>query len=291
MAGRRVPTGSLYDQGESRLVAGEETWIVRAGPQGGVPVVFLHGAPTSAYLWRDVMRALHEERDCLALDWRGFGHSAKPREGDYTHAARAAQLRATLDALGIPRAVLVGHELGGSAALLFAAQEPARVAALALVDTTLYRRDLRPPLPALTQMVPVVRDLARPFLHRGAFELFFRQGLARPERMPRDVLDHHWRLAMRDGGKRSVLAAWAQLAQGMPALEALRAKLGELKMPMLLLHGAEDRWVPVSHAERLAKAMPGARLQVMEGVGHFAMEDAPEEVADLLASFLEQEVA
>lgn len=286
MAARRERTGSLYDQGEARLVAGLETWVVRAGPQGGTPVVFLHGAPTSAYVWRDVMRAMHEEVDCVAFDWPGFGQSAKPRHGDHTHRARADHLKAVLDDLRIPRASLVGHDVGGPAALLFAAENPERVERLALLNTTVFRRDFRPPLPALTQVVPVVRDLARPFLNRATFDRFFKQGLARPERMSRAVLEHHWKLATRDGGKTTVLRTWEQIPEGMPTLEELRGKLGSLDKETLVLFGAEDPWLPPPIAERLRASLPRATLQLLPNAGHFLMEDAPEVVAERLLSFL-----
>lgn len=292
MAASRPSTGSLYDQGEARLVAGLDTWIVRAGPQGGTPVVFLHGMPTSAYAWRDVMRAMHEEHECIAFDWPGFGSSAKPRHAGMTHRARADHLAAVLDALRVPRAHLVAHDLGGPAAALFAVENPARVASLALLGTTVLRRDDRAAMPALAPLVPLVRGLARPLLQRGAFDLAFKQGLHRPERVPKSVLDHHWKLATRDGGKRALVEEWAQLHEGAPTLDAIRAKAGELRAPVLVLFGAEDRLLPPPAAERLAKVFPRATLQLLPGAGHFVMEDAPEEVADRLLSFLrEQEVA
>ncbi|MEA3201979.1 MAG: hypothetical protein QOE90_3407 [Thermoplasmata archaeon] len=290
MAARRLLTRSLYDQGELRPVAGLDTWIVRAGPQRGTPIVFLHGTPTSAYEWRGVIEAMHEQADCVAFDWPGFGMSAKPRKGDYTHAARAAHLRATLDVLGLAQVDLVAHDIGGPAALLFATESPERVRRLALLNTTVYRKDFRPPLPALTQLVPIVRGFAKPFLNQPAFEIFFKQGLARPERMSRETLDAHWRLATREGGKESVLATWAQLPEGMAALEAAREKLASLKLPTLVLFGAEDPWLPPPIAERLVKAIPGAQLQLLPGAGHFVAEDAPEEVAERLLSFFQQEM-
>ncbi len=291
MAARRERTGSLYDQGEALQVAGLETWVVRAGPQGGLPVVFLHGTPASAYEWRDVMRAMHEEVDCVAFDWPGFGQSAKPRRGDYTHRARADHLKAVLDALRLPRVRLVGHDIGGPAALLFASENPDRVERLALLNTTVFRRDFKPPLPALTQLIPVVRDVAKPFLNRGTFDRVFQQGLARPERMPRAALEHHWKLATRDGGKATVLATWAQFPEGMPALEALQPRLAALPTPTLVLFGEEDPWLPPPNAERLAQTLPRATLQLLPEAGHFIMEDAPEEVAERLLSFFEEEVA
>lgn len=283
---RRVKTGSLYDQGETLRVNGLDTWVVRAGPRGGVPVVFLHGVPTSAYVWREVMRSMHEEFDCVAFDWPGFGSSAKPRGLDVSHRARAGHLKALLEEAGLAKAHLVAHDLGAHAAILFALENPERVDRLVVLNTTLSKRDFRPPLPALTQFVPVVRDLARPLFTRPAFDFFFKEGLARPERVPREVLDHHWALAERDEGVHAVFDSWARLPESAAGLDELRGRIGAYKGRVLVLFGADDPYLPPPNAERLAKAFPHAELQLLAGAGHFLQEDAPEEVADRISAFL-----
>ena len=281
-----VITGSVYDQGERVRVNGLDTWVVRAGPRGGTPVVFLHGIPTSAYLYRDVIQALHEEHDCVAFDWPGFGSSSAPKDGDLTHRARADHLRGVLDTLGIERAHLVVHDVGGPAGLLFAVEHPARVEKLVILNTTVYKRDYRPPVPAVAQFVPLLRAASRPFFTQQTFELFFKQGLGRPKRASRLVLDNHWRLAKSDGGKEHILDTWAQFAQGAEAIRAIREKLASFDRPTLVLFGAEDPFLPTSIAERFVKEMPNAELQLLAGAGHFLQEDAPEEVAERLAAFL-----
>lgn len=281
-----MTTGSLYDQGETVRVLGLDTWVVRAGPRGGVPVVFLHGVPTSAYVWRDVIRALYEDFDCIAFDWPGFGNSDKARDLDHSHRARAEHLKALLDALNIPKAHLVTHDVGGVAGLLFAVEHPERVDRLVLLNTTVYKRDYRPPLPQMLQFVPVLRDVSRPLFQKPAFEFFFKEGLARPERVPRDVLENHWRLVSSRDGVRSVFDTWSQIPEGGASIEKIRAEMPRFQGKVLVLFGAEDPYLPPPNAERLAKAFPHAELQLLAGAGHFVMEDAPEEVAERVDAFL-----
>lgn len=282
----RPRTGSVYDQGEWLAVRGLDTWVVRAGPRGGVPVVLLHGIPTSAYLYRDVMRALMEERDCVAFDWPGFGASAKPRRLDLTHGARAAHLDALLDALGLREVDLVVHDVAGPAGILHAVRNPARVRRLVVLNTTLHKRDYHPPLPALAQLVPVLRDATRPLFTRPVFDHFFTRGLARPQRMNRAVLENHWRLARRDDGLRHVLGTWAALPEGADAVREARAGLATFPRDVLVLFGADDPYLPPPNAERLAQAFPHATLHLLAGAGHFLQEDAPEDVAERIARFL-----
>lgn len=279
-------TGTLYDQGERVRVLGLDTWVVRAGPRGETPIVLLHGTPTSAFVWREVIEALHERHDCVAFDWPGFGSSAKPKDGEYTHRARADHLGALLDALGLRRVHLVVHDLGGPAGMLFALENPERVDSLVVLNTTVYKRDYRPPLAAVAQLVPVVRELARPFFNRATFEHVFRKGLARPQRMRKQTMESHWRLAKAAGGRRSVLDSWAQLPEGAASIEAIRARMKAYEGRVLVLFGADDPFLPPPNAERLAKDFGNAELQLLAGAGHFVMEDAPEVVAERIEAFL-----
>lgn len=284
---RALPkTGSVYDQGEWVKVKGLDTYVVRAGPRSGVPVVFLHGIPTSAFLYRNVITAMHEERDCVAFDWPGYGSSAKPRHGDYSHEARERHLEGVVDALGITEFDLVIHDVGGPAGLLFAVRHPERVRRLVILNTTIYKRDFHPPLPALTQFVPGIRALARPFFTRGAFDYFFKKGLAHPGRMPKATSDTHWRLARQSGGLESIMNTWATFPHGTETVKAIREKLGRFDKPTLVLFGADDPFLPPANAERFVKELPNAQLQLLASTGHFLQEDAPEVVAERLLKFL-----
>lgn len=286
MAPKRPLTGSLYDQGEALRVLGIDTWVVRAGPRGGTPVVFLHGVPTSAYLYREIVRAMHEEFDCIAFDWPGFGSSAKPKRLDLSHRARMEHLGALLDGLGLGKVHLVVHDVGGPAGLLFAVEHPERVEKLVVLNTTIYKRDYRPPLPALAQMIPGIRELSRPLFQKPAFDFFFKHGCARPQRLRSDVLENHWRLASGDNGTRVVFDTWAQLPEGAASIERIRTHLDKLSCPALVLFGADDPYLPPPNAERLAKALPNAELQLLANAGHFLQEDAPEEVAERIMRFM-----
>lgn len=285
MAKLKVRTGTVYDQGSHVRVNGIETWVVRAGPRGGTPIVFLHGIPTSAYLYRAVIDAMHEEFDCVAFDWPGFGSSRMAAGGDYTHQARAAHLKGVLDALGLARVHLVLHDVAGPAGLLFAVENPERVERLVILNTTVFKRDYRPPLPAVAQFVPVLRTVARPFFTRQTFDYFFKQGVAR-RRMDKATLENHWKLASADGNKGAILDTWAQFSQGTDAIRRVRAAMRSLQTPALVLFGAEDPFLPVPIAERFAKELPHAELQLLPGAGHFVQEDAPEEVAERVAAFV-----
>ncbi|MGC7096329.1 haloalkane dehalogenase [Amycolatopsis lurida] len=100
----------------------------------GTPIVFLHGNPTSSYLWRNVLPAVGDPGRRLAPDLIGMGDSGKPRI-DYTFDDHARYLDAWFDALDLGEVVLVGHDWGGALAFDFAARHPGRVRGLAFTET------------------------------------------------------------------------------------------------------------------------------------------------------------
>ncbi|MFG1792923.1 haloalkane dehalogenase [Nocardia sp. NPDC049149] len=114
---------------------------------GAIPVVFLHGNPTSSHLWRNVIPHVTDQTRALAPDLIGMGESGKPDIG-YRFVDHARYLDAWFDALGLDQVVIVGHDWGGALGLDFAARHPSRVRGIALVETFLrpMRWDELPPL-------------------------------------------------------------------------------------------------------------------------------------------------
>jgi pimeloyl-ACP methyl ester carboxylesterase len=118
------------------------------GGSGGVPVVFVHSAAGSTEHWSVQLQHLRRTRRAAAVDLRGHGRSAPPRDGDYRIKSLAADLEAALDHLALPRAVLVGHSLGGVVCATFAGTHPDRVAGLFLLDPAGDGRKLPPEVAA-----------------------------------------------------------------------------------------------------------------------------------------------
>lgn len=106
----------------------------RLGRPGRTPIVFAHGLSYFSYDWLAVASALGRERECVAMDMRGFGDSGWSPQKDYSIPSMAQDVANLLDHLGWPRAVLVGHSMGGRSTAYLAAKEPQRVAGLFLVD-------------------------------------------------------------------------------------------------------------------------------------------------------------
>jgi pimeloyl-ACP methyl ester carboxylesterase len=104
------------------------------GGQGGLPVIFVHSLAGTAAQWKAQLEHVRADRRAVAFDFRGHGRSDPAADGSYSVADMASDIAAVVDSLGIERFVLVGHSMGGGAALVYAGDHPNRVVALLLVD-------------------------------------------------------------------------------------------------------------------------------------------------------------
>jgi pimeloyl-ACP methyl ester carboxylesterase len=247
--------------------------------------VFLHGQPGAGADWQQVIRLLPAHWHTVAADRPGYGSNPQPAAG---FAAGACDVFAQMDSRCIQRAVLVGHSYGGGVALAAASLAPHRVEAVVLLASVgpgcvdgwdrLLAAPGTGPLCALTawQLTPWIAQARLAWLAR-------RQGqpLAPGEHVNWQI----WGRASRGRGRlwRTFLAEQRAL---MRELSQLVAAVPSVQAPVLLLADPADRLVPIGTARQLAKTLPDAQLQLVEGAGHHLPIRAPDRVAEALVAFL-----
>ena len=252
---------------------------VRGG--AGEPVLLLHGFASSIYTWSAVWSELARGHDLVALDLPGFGASDQPSDLSFSLYPRV--VAGLLDRLHLERTALVGNSMGGALALLLAATQPERVTRLVLIDAAAFDRGPsdRPWLVraaasrsgvALLGRLPLRRTLVR----IGLGQVFFDRSLVTPERE-----DEYLAPLLRPGALESL----ASLAAS-PGGDAVARALPRVAAPSLIVWGAEDRWIPVEDAERLAAALRGSRKVVLPACGHLPQEERPAQLVRLLDGFL-----
>lgn len=267
------------------VVEGHRLHVVRHGRGTGLPLLLLHGLPTSSYLWRDVMRDVEHSVATIAPDLVGLGRSERRRVGGYDLPAQARLLLGLLDELGIDRVAVAGHVLGGAVAIHLAAIAPERVAGLALLATAVHADTW--PVPAILPLtLPRVGDayarLARLVPARTARRLA--RGLGVDGTLPASVLDHYAAPLLSRDGARGLLrfVRSVDLAATGAAWDIVRLA----PPPTLLLWGCEDRVHPIAYGRRLAEQIPAATWVPLSGCGHLLPEECPERVAEELTGFL-----
>ena len=259
----------------------------RRGGSGPV-LLLLHGIAGSSQTWIPAMELLQEHYTVVAPDFLGHGRSAKPT-GDYSLGNFASMMRDLLQVLGIDRATIVGQSFGGGVAMQFAYQFPERCERLVLVDAGGLGREVSwilrlVTLPAAEYVMPVLfPSFVRGWgdaVARFAFDRGFRNAPAvEIWRSYRSLTDAEGRMAF----VRTMRSVIDPSGQTVSARD--RLYLAE-QMPTLIVWGADDKIIPLSHAYQALEAMPHSRLEVMPGVGHFPHAEEPATFVALLRDFL-----
>lgn len=247
----------------------------------GQPVIFLHGIPTSPRLWRHVIpKVLHVR--CLAWEMVGYGASIPTGKGRDISVARQAEYLSTwMRAIGVDRAVLVGHDLGGGVAQILAVRHPHQVAGLVLINSICY--DSWPVLQArVVRTAGSIVERLPNDVFRFLFSQFIRLGHDRPSR-ERESLEEHWsHYAAADGA--------AALVRQVHSLDvhdtaSISDQLQQLDLPARVIWGAADIFQKIGYGYRLAHDFKAPLTRIEDGK-HFVPEDHPEDVAQVVNQLL-----
>jgi pimeloyl-ACP methyl ester carboxylesterase len=272
------------------------------GPGSGPLLVCVHGLGGSALNWAAVAPTLSATCRVLAVDLAGFGHTRGGKRSTSVQANAHLLLRFLTEVAGTP-AILVGNSMGGLISILLAAQHPDAVAGLVLVDPALPLAlgswpDPRVAMAFATFLVPAVgrRVLARRRDATSAEEAahaLLRLCCADPSRVPDDVVDLHVELAARRREYPDVDSELLTAAQSLMWVLADRRRLAALQrsidVPVLLMHGDQDRLVSIASARAAAAANPSWRFEVAAGIGHVPQLEAPGWTLDVIESWLADE--
>jgi pimeloyl-ACP methyl ester carboxylesterase len=244
----------------------------------GPAVVLVHGLPGSAYDWRPTSAALAARgRRAIAYDRVGYGWSDARPDGAFSVASNAGELLALLDAMGLEGVTLVGWSYGGSTAIAAAERDASRIARLVLVGSGGPGMEESQPPRAVARVLfsaPVLGWLhAVPPLARGLQAQVSRQAFsagAEPD---------WWRPTLAANfGRAHTPTSWR--SEGGAMMDAPLPEPSRLALPILVLHGDDDRLVPVEVGRELARLAPDARLVVVPGGSHMLPITHPDLVAD-----------
>jgi pimeloyl-ACP methyl ester carboxylesterase len=266
---------------EDRFVRldGGDMHVVEDGRPGAPALLLIHGLGASTAWWDPVVPRLAGACHVIRVDLLGHGRSASPVDG-YDIPAQARRVGAVLDRLGVGRVVVVGHSSGGTVATALAEQRPGAVAALALID-------IGPSLDADTSQGLLSRLLLAQFpgrlLWRLRSEATIRKALSSAVTRPIDI--PHAIIEVALGMTHRALARTARGSLDYMRQRCLPDRLAPLGLPVLVIFGADDqRWRSSSPAAY--HAVPGARVEMLPGVGHTPMMEDPQTTGKLLLDFV-----
>jgi pimeloyl-ACP methyl ester carboxylesterase len=257
-------------------------YIVRGS---GSPVILVHGIGEFLEVWWQNIKPLSEHYRVYAMDLVGHGLSDKPAV-DYSLAFATEVASGFAQALGIERASLIGHSIGGVIAMTMAINFPEEVDKLVLVDSggltdevsLLYRLCCLPLLGELLVM-PTVKAGLRHGMKRAFYN---------PDRVTDEMVDKDYQFLKMAGAKRAILSIIRNgiSLRGPNSGTVMVDKLHLIKLPTLLIHGAQDKVVPVKYARDACNLIPNARLKVIEECGHCPYIEKASEFNEAVIAFL-----
>jgi pimeloyl-ACP methyl ester carboxylesterase len=253
----------------------------------GPATALIHGLGGFAESWRHNIPELARHGRVIALDLPGSGRSAKPRRA-YTLEFLARSLDRLLDALGVDRVRLVGHSLGGAVAARYALDHPGRVERLALLGAAVPGFDLRPSWIYRTLSLPGLGEVLSSLITRRICAAALERCFAHPEvEEIRFFVEHEYAARASRAGR----AAYLSLLRSVEAdftlgTNAYRAALSGLGRGVLVVHGLQDRVIPLAHARQVAEGLGVAQPRWLDSCGHFPQIEHAAAVNAFLKNFL-----
>ena len=248
----------------------------------GPAILLLHGSGAASHSWRDIAPRLALTHSVIVPDLPGHGLTSRPVDDRFTLDAMAEDLGTLLATLGAQPVAIAGHSAGAAIALRMALTCEASDPLNAVIGVNAA---LSTPSGIATTLFEPVRALARtPFVASftamlAESDTIFRGLLASTGSRVSAEQSELYRTFARSPEHTSALMRMFSSWDVNPMLTALPS----LKTPVTFIVGANDDWVPPSQSERVARALPNARVVTLGGAGHLAHEELPARVADIIS--------
>ncbi len=277
-----MTAGSLIAQWQERgaleSLGGIDCFVVdlhQSAP--GVPVVWLHGFPSSSLDWRAVIGELGESHRMLLMDFPGFGMSARPKDYTYSLIEQADRVLAMLARRGIDRVHLIAHDMGASVACELLARRargelPVSIESLLLTNGSIYIE-----LARLTLSQKILRSPMAALYAKMARWPLFRWQIGRLFKAPVDEseLKAMWQLMTRERGLQALTRAIVYIDERYRHYRRWTEPLARFDRPTTIVWGRGDPVAVAAIGERLAATMPTTSAVWLDDCGHFPMLEAP----------------
>jgi 4,5:9,10-diseco-3-hydroxy-5,9,17-trioxoandrosta-1(10),2-diene-4-oate hydrolase len=250
------------------------------------PIIFLHGLGGYVENWEDNFLELSKIRQVYALDLVGFGLSDKP-EVEYSLQYLTEFVREFMISSGIEKATMIGESMGGAIALQLALQFPENVEKIVLAASSGLGKEISINLRMVT--LPILGEiLSRP--SREGTAQFLEQIFHHKDIIQDEWIEIDYQMSSVPGVQRSLLSALRSMCNiwgsrrkvYLPILENLH----ELEVPVLIIWGAQDQIIPVSHAHRAKKRLSNARIHILDQCGHVPNIECADEFNLLVGDFM-----
>lgn len=256
-----------------QLTTGVQLEYLEQGDEEGVPVIFLHGYSDSWHSFEEILSYLPESIHAFALSQRGHGNSSKP-ESNYHPKGLAADVAAFIKELGLQKAIIAGHSLGGVVAQQFALDYPELNLAIVLIDSSPAFRDN----PAMSAFRKEVLELVDPIAYEFAEE-FQSSTIVKP-------IDSFRLKFFIEESLKMPARVWKVVNDGFMNVDYTK-ELHKIEQPVLIFWGDKDQICPESSQYKMVKEFANAKFIIYPGTGHALHWEQPLRFAEDLVSFIQ----
>ncbi len=249
------------------------------GKRDGRVLVLIHGSNASLHTWEQWVAVLGKDYRVISLDLPGHGLTGQNPAGVYDNASYVRVVDRLLTKLNVDKAVIGGNSMGGGVSWLYALEHPAKVESLLLIDASgqPYAKSGETPLGFRLMRMPVIKEAARFIAPRSIFESSVKTSMSVQSKIDDKLIDRYWELNRYPGNREATMQRFANPKSMAPSTQE---RLSTIKVPVMIMWGAQDNLIPVSSAKWFAQAMPQAKLVIYPNVGHIPMEEIPDKSAN-----------
>ena len=283
-----APPGNLDNSWGERQVFDYQGLRINYYEAGqGPPVILLHGFGACTYTWRYLAPQLARDHRVLALDLKGYGLSDKPDDGKYAVADQADMVAEFIRTRDLHDLAVIGHSMGGGVTLMtyFTVREdsPARIRKLVLIDSAGYPQKM--PWFIRFARIPVLNAIGGRLLSpRFITSRVLRKSYYDKDKITDSQIDTYAYYGSLPGAREAVIQTAKQI---MPEdIEAVTARYKTIRVPVLIIWGAEDEVVPLAVGQQFKRDIPDAELVILPKCGHIPPEEEWQKTIELVEAFL-----
>jgi pimeloyl-ACP methyl ester carboxylesterase len=255
----------------------------------GDPIIMLHGFGGSSWCWHIISKYLAGKNKLFLFDLKGFGSSDKPLDDKYSVSDQADIISDFIQKNGLRNLILIGHSLGGAIALLtclnnLMEEKNDSVKGLILIGSPAYKQRL----PEFTKLlkIPVLNELLLVFLpSHFSTKMVLKKLFFDAKKITPEIIENYSGFLDSPGSYHALISTAEQIIPRN--INWLTSKYKDIKIPVLLVWGQNDKTIPLSIGQRLEKDLPNAKLVIIPECGHMVPEEKPEELSKLISDFLD----
>ncbi len=253
------------------------------GPRDAPVIVLLHGSNDDLHTWDAWADALRGQYRVVRFDQIGHGLTGPNPAGDYSLPSFEATINQVTAKLGVQRFTLAGNSMGGAIAASYAMNHPERLNGLVLVDAGGAPKSNPTPgnLGFKLAALPGINQLMRWITPRSLVEKSLRQSVTNQTFITPATVDRYWEMLRYPGNRQATIARFGAARETFDP-----AKLAQLRMPVLVMWGEEDKLINADGARWYARSIPSATLILYPSIGHMPQQELAEQSAADVARFM-----